>query len=299
MAGKLIFSVFFLLFFFSAVWCQDNETERSLLKKDIYYLASDTLEGRAPDTKGSKLAAEWIIGRLEKSGLEPFVKSGYGDRFSYIENGKKVRTMNIIACTNREKECRLVLTAHYDHLPMESLHSREVFKNVIHNGADDNASGVALLLLLADYFAKSEAYREYNIVFIFFSGHESGLYGSDSFADRHFSKIKSATALVNFDMVGRMSKAEPQLFMRINEGTGWNIEFPGQDESFKVQLQYNDFQLDHTIFAHKELNAATLSTGMHDDYHKGTDDAEKINFEGMVVLYNYLKIYLSKILVKN
>ncbi|KAF2515114.1 M28 family peptidase [Flavobacterium salilacus subsp. salilacus] len=283
----------------TASFSQNKNDEVTQLKKDVYYLASDALQGRAPGTQGAELAAEFIVNRFKEVGLKPFLGNSYQEPFTFQEEGNTISTENLFACTNPAKSKKLIITAHYDHLGLKSTHSREIFQNKIHNGADDNASGVALLLALADYFMEHESKFNYNIVFICFSGHESGLFGSADFVNKHKNEIKNTAFVLNFDMVGRLNKQEanPEILFRITDKSSWKEQdIPQSASGLKVRILSEEVTLDHTIFSTLGIPAATLSTGIHDDYHKATDDAAKINFEGIVKIKKYLETYCNKVL---
>jgi len=262
------------------------------LKTDVFYLASDSLGGRAPGTEGAEKAARWIGTRFETLGLKPFLENTWIQPFTYSEEGRPVQAENLLAQTNPDKPCKLLITAHYDHLGLGNAHSREVFKNVIHNGADDNASGVAMLLALAEQYAKKEKELDYSVLFVCFSGHESGMFGSEYFVQHCGNKLDQAKYVLNLDMVGRLDDAQspPPLYFRLPEGSLWeNDLLPVDVDGLKVVVKNQEMPLDHTPFHKKGMLAATFSTGLHDDYHRSTDDAERINFTGMAQVFFLLK----------
>jgi Zn-dependent M28 family amino/carboxypeptidase len=285
--------VFFL--FVMLQWPVSAQRDSALLeslKTDVFFLASDRLEGRAPDTEGGRMAADWIVKRFESIGLQPFIKNTYIQPFSYSEEGRTVHTDNLLAQTNPEKPCKLLITAHYDHLGFGNAHSREVFKNVIHNGADDNASGVALLLALAEWFVQKEKESDYGMLFVCFSGHESGLFGSEFFVQQLAPQLQEVQAVLDLDMVGRLDDAQSPapLYFRLSEPSSWKEALlPVSTPSLKVVVKPSGAPLDHTAFQKIGLPAATFSTGLHADYHRSTDDAERINYEGMVQVFFLLK----------
>ena len=262
------------------------------LKTDVFYLASDSLGGRAPGTEGAEKAARWIGKRFETLGLKPFLENTCIQPFTYSEEGRPVQAENLLAQTNPSKPCKLLITAHYDHLGLGNAHSREVFKNVIHNGADDNASGVAMLLALAEQYVQQEKELDYSVLFVCFSGHESGLFGSEYFVQHCGNKLAPVQFVVNLDMVGRLDDAQspPPLYFRLPEGSQWEKDLlPANAEKLKVVVKNQETPLDHTPFHNKGIRAGTFSTGLHDDYHRSTDDAEKINFTGMEQVFFLLK----------
>ena len=168
----------------------------SQLKKDVAYLADDKLEGRGTGEKGCEMAADYIAGRFKKIGLLP-----YGDENSYLKKysvkvpsnphastdtaAKEVQSANCVGFINNNAEFTIVIGAHYDHLGWgkdgNSLDANP--KGKIHNGADDNASGVAGVIELARYFKNNKNKEKYNFLFICFSGEELGLFGSKFYTE--------------------------------------------------------------------------------------------------------------------
>jgi len=262
------------------------------LKTDVFYLASDSLGGRAPGTEGAEMAARWIGKRFETLGLKPLFENTFIQPFTFSEEGKMIAAENLPAQTNPEKPCKLLISAHYDHLGLGSSHSREVFKNRIHNGADDNASGVAMLLALAERYMQKEKELDYSVLFVCFSGHEAGLFGADFLVQNLGDQLDQVAFVLNLDMVGRLDDAQmpPPLYFRLPEDSHWKTELlPVATEDLKIVVKTIETPLDHTPFHKKGIPAATFSTGLHADYHMSSDDADKINFAGMAQVFFFWK----------
>ncbi len=177
----------------------------------------------------------------------------------------------------------VVIGAHFDHLGYGSSSSREgTTVPVIHNGADDNASGTAMVLELAERIKKNPMKRSY--VFAFFNAEEIGLLGSKYFVESwkgfesDFGNIK---AMLNFDMVGRYQK-ELQI-MGVGSGLEWNQLLDHLDSrALSInQVAKSIGSSDHASFLNSKIPVLYFTTGTHDDYHRSTDDFEKINFEAM------------------
>lgn len=268
------------------------------LKTDIFYLASDSLGGRAPGTEGAEMAARWIGKRFETLGLKPFIENTFIQPFTFSGEGKMIAAENLLAQTNPEKPCKLLISAHYDHLGLGSSHTREVFKNRIHNGADDNASGVAMLLALAERYMQKEKELDYSILFVCFSGHEAGLFGADFLVQNLGYQLDQVAFVLNLDMVGRLDDAQmpPPLYFRLPEGSHWKTELlPVATENLKIVVKTIETPLDHTPFHKKGIPAATFSTGLHADYHRASDDAEKINYAGMLRIFSFLENFVDEL----
>ncbi|MGL5098090.1 MAG: M28 family peptidase, partial [Planctomycetia bacterium] len=182
---------------------------------------------------------------------------------------------------------------HFDHIGLGGSASRAGITGQIHNGADDNASGTAAVLELARrYAARAAAGRKpaRRIVFICFSAEERGLLGS-----RHYVKndplapLDSTLAMVNFDMVGRLAK-EKLIVFGTKTGEGLEPLVEKLNEKYKFQLKKEAGGIgasDHSSFYTAKIPAFHLFTGTHQDYHAPTDDADKINYDGMRRVIDY------------
>ena len=197
----------------------------------------------------------------------------------------------MIGFLNNHTDSTILITAHYDHLGMGE-HKSLSRSGVVHNGADDNASGVAVMLQLAAGLADS--IQNYNLLFVGYSGHELGLYGSKYFGQHLCSKYKKIALALNMDMVGRMDSELHCYFEAKNVNLDELIVNKDQVKwtaSTKERLTI----LDSKWLLDKEVPSITISTGMHLDYHKFTDDVEYINWEGMERIHQDLKRWLLKL----
>ncbi len=195
------------------------------------------------------------------------------------------RTQNVVGMIPVEHSDEyLVIGAHYDHLGMGGTSSRSPDEIAIHNGADDNASGTAGIMELAQKLAANRALLKRNIVFIAFSGEEMGLIGSKEFVRKPLVDIKKIKAMMNLDMVGRLDLSKPVLSIG-GTGTFEDAEnYLGkfsQNRPYKVKYSPDGFgPSDHASFYAENIPVFFFFTGFHDDYHKPSDDADKINYEG-------------------
>lgn len=177
----------------------------------------------------------------------------------------------------------VVIGAHYDHLGHGGPGSLAPWSHGIHHGADDNASGTAAVLEMADRFAHLGPQAR-TLIFITFSGEEEGLIGSSYFVNHPPIALKDVAAMLNLDMVGRMSNEKLLL-----GGEGTATAFPElvQKADEGLPLRLGEFgkggygPSDHMSFARKKIPVLFFFTGMHMDYHRPTDTADKINFKGM------------------
>ena len=220
---------------------------------------------------------------------------------SKLDNAKKVKLAvqatkeqktgkNVVGYIDNSANQTVVIGAHYDHLGHgESGGSLYTGKDkAIHNGADDNASGVAMLLELARYLKQSDM-TENNYLFIAFSGEELGLFGSNFFVRNITVPKTEMNYMLNFDMVGRLSCEPGNLIIN---GTGTSPAWDILEEMENDQLHISTTEAgiggsDHTSFYIQKIPALHFFSGSHSDYHKPSDDADKINYEGMKSIMDF------------
>ena len=177
----------------------------------------------------------------------------------------------------------VVLGAHYDHLGYGGANSAAPGEHAVHHGADDNASGTALLVEVARMLRREGPFPR-TILFVAFSGEERGLLGSGHYAANSTVPLSDIVAMVNLDMVGRL---DGDKIVVHGTGTGSGIEslvdrFTAA-RGFTAAKEPGGFgPSDHSSFYAKKIPVLHLFTGSHSDYHRPTDTAEKINYEGMV-----------------
>lgn len=199
---------------------QDLSTPLMKTKVDVVYLSSDLLEGRATASIGEQLASEYIISRFKGLGLRPAAPDGtWIYPFMYREkahphdtsNSGPVKTgHNVLGKIDNGSATTVIVGAHYDHLGMGGPGSGSLAANeiAIHNGADDNASGVAAMLAIAEKLKNNPAAKNNNYLFIAFSGEELGLYGSNAYSKDPAFDMTSINYMINLDMVGRLGTSD-------------------------------------------------------------------------------------------
>jgi len=190
---------------------------------------------------------------------------------------------NIAAYIDNKARYTVVLGAHYDHLGYgedgSSLYAGKEKK--IHNGADDNASGTAALLQLAQWVKKSKL-KGYNYLFVHFSAEELGLLGSKAFIKEEGIDSAHTAYMINMDMVGRLNDSTRWLQIGgVGTSPAWVTEISAAQKTFKVNIDSSGVgPSDHTSFYYANIPVLFYFTGQHSDYHKPGDDADKINYEG-------------------
>lgn len=252
-------------------------------------MASDLTKGRFSGTEGERLTARYISERFEALGIKPRGTEGYLQPFTFrmpahphetTPTGAEITAHNVVGWLDNGAATTVVIGAHYDHLGEGGHGSRHTGEPAIHNGADDNASGVAAMLWLAEALA-TDGPRNNNYLFIGFSGEELGLFGSKHWVEHPTIPLASINFMLNMDMVGRLDT------VLVVNGAGtspaWKpalaaLEGPG------FRIATNDSGIgpsDHTAFYLKDIPAVHFFTGQHADYHKPQDDAHLVNYAGL------------------
>lgn len=282
------------------------------LNQAISYLAGPKLEGRRNGTGGNTKAGEFIAKEFSGAGVRT-LGSGYFQIFSFADvekpdipmatletwrqRGWKINffgrnVIGILEGTDKKDEY-VFLTAHYDHLGIQG--------DTTYPGADDNASGTAAVLEIAEAFGTllEQGIRpQRSIVFALFDAEEWGLWGSEYFVEHSPVPLENIVAVINLDMVGRnndryletygspdiadFTKRNPELWEaleRANTVLGFKLELPAE----KGKEEQIFFRSDHASFFFarpegKRIPVVFLTSGLHKDYHEPSDTADKINY---------------------
>ena len=300
MKAKTIISL--LLIFSSCTKNIDNQEEIiSKMRAEVTYLSSDKLEGRQTGTEGERLAAEFIESKFIEYNLMPKGDSGYFQHFKanikinpHSEEIKDTITAtNVVGYKNNNAKETIIIGAHYDHIGYGAFSSLYDGDKEIHNGADDNASGVSIMMNLAETL---QQVKGYNYLFIAFSGEEHGLFGSSFYAKNPTIDLNTVRFMVNFDMVGRLNPENTLAINGVGTSDSWQ-DLLNEANNFQFKLKTTESGIgpsDHTSFYLQDIPAIHFFTGQHSDYHKPSDDVEKINFEGMYKIYEYVQNIIIK-----
>jgi Zn-dependent M28 family amino/carboxypeptidase len=211
-----------------------------------------------------------------------------------VDVGEKKRTgRNIIGYLDNGAARTVVLGAHYDHLGYgeDGNSMLRTGEKAVHNGADDNASGTAALIELARIL-KSSKQKNNNYLFIAFSAEELGLNGSKFFTEHPTIDFTRVNYMINMDMVGRLNDSSEVVTVG-GYGTSpqWSslIDPNNKKNPFVIRIDSSGTgPSDHTSFYRKDIPVLFFFTGLHTDYHKPTDDADKINYIGETKIINYI-----------
>lgn len=261
------------------------------IRADVEFLAADALEGRGTGTPGNDSAAAYIARRYAALRLQPgapqFLQPFTARSAITAHAGASagLPTHNVVALVpGRDPALRgqaIVVGAHLDHLGRSSRGALDPeARDAIRNGADDNASGTAAVLELARLLAAEPPRR--TVIFANFSGEELGLLGSSYFVNHAPVPLDSIVAMLNFDMVGRLrgdslivygvatATELPALLDSANAAVGLGIRALGDGQG----------PSDHASFYARDIPVLHFFTNIHEDYHRATDDAPKVNAAG-------------------
>lgn len=217
----------------------------------------------------------------------------------YIENASisvaqyeaPTKAHNVIGYIDNGAENTVAIMGHYDHLGYGGEGSHYKGPRKIHNGADDNASGTAAILELAYFFQNNKIKENNNFLFIAFSAEEKGLIGSNYYVQNPTHALTKINYVINIDMIGRM---EDNMALTI-EGTGSSLVWEAslkeiECDAFPLNLKKRENgPSDHKAFYYSGIPALHFWTGKHNDYHRPTDDVEKINFEAESRIISFIQ----------
>ncbi len=251
------------------------------MQQCVNLLADDAFEGREMGSRGGRAACAYLGGQLEKRHLK-----GAGDNGGlYQDFGRGSR--NILAKLEGsgadQKSHYLILSAHYDHVGYGKPNNSFGPIGYIHKGADDNASGVAGLLAVIDAFNKLPDAPKRTILFAMWDGEEQGLLGSIYWLEHPTVPLDHVIGMVNMDMIGRLRKEKVEVY-GTRTSPGLRRLICEQNDGGNLLLDFHwemRGDSDHYPFYQKGIPALMFHTGLHSDYHRPSDTADKINPAGM------------------
>ncbi len=267
---------------------------------DVRYLADDRLAGRLTGSPGADTAAAYIARRFAEAGLQP-AAGGWFQSFTISPDAPAARAAgvggkvgrNVIGILPGRDPARrnesVIIGAHYDHLGLGGYGALDAPDSTgkVHNGADDNASGTAALIHIADVLAQNPPAR--TVIFIAFSGEELGLFGSAYYVKHPVYPLNASLAMVNLDMVGRLRNRRLIVY-----GTATAAEFPALLDSLNTSAHFDLKEQgdgygpsDQSSFFAAHRPVLHLFTDLHGDYHRSTDDWQAINAYGMAQIVDF------------
>lgn len=290
-----------LFFFIFITSCTSETTSKSHIKEDVFFLADDALEGRQTGTEGEVKAAKYIAKRFEEVGASAKGTEGYFQKFSFLpktdphkevefttNQDGTITGRNVVGFIDNKAENTIIIGAHFDHLGYggESSLYRDSIK-AIHNGADDNASGTAVMIDLARKLKGQNTNNNY--LFIAFSGEEMGLLGSNYFVKNPTIDTKAVSYMINMDMVGRLKQDSTLAVYGVGTSPLFKQVLSAHNDKFKlIQNESGIGPSDYTSFYLADIPVLHFFTGQHGDYHKPSDDSEKLNYVGMEKISSYI-----------
>ena len=272
-----------------------EEITRQELEGHIQFLANDSLKGRFPGTEENRMVVDYI--------KNDFTANGITSDFQEFEarlkvDSSEVKTWNVIGfIEGNDPELKneiVVLGAHYDHLGIS--------KGSIYNGADDNASGTAALLEIAEKVKAHQKLLKRSILLIAFGAEEQGLLGSSYFVNHPTVSLDNIILMINMDMVGHLNE-QNHVYMG-GAGTfpgGMHLmDSLGSPNQVKPVVHAGSVAgSDHVSFYKKGISVLGIHTGGHENYHKPTDVIENLNLKGEVKVANYIYNALMAIATSN
>lgn len=253
----------------------------------VDYLAADMLEGREAGSRGGHAAAKYILELVQETSLEP---AGTNGTYQQHFKGNSQNLLALLSGSDPElKHETIIVGAHYDHVGYGNRRNSFGPFGYVHNGADDNASGVSAVLELIDALTRTEHRPRRSILFAFWDGEEKGLLGSGHWVRQPTVPLSNIKLAINVDMVGRLTEGRIEVG-GTRSGSGFRrlMSTPSLDKAwldFNWEYKNNS---DHWTFFQKQIPSLYVHTGLHDDYHRPSDDVEKINIPGIQLVTSYM-----------
>ena len=271
-----------------------SDTTVEDFKSRVGYLASDKLGGRSAGSKGDILARDYMVNLFEKSSSSVTIQE-----FEVITNRRTQETAityNVIGVLPGNdpvlKDEFVIVGGHYDTTPNPPKARRLFFDN-INNGADDNASGTAMVLELFEKYASTNSHKR-TLVFILFGGEELGLLGSKHYAENPTINLDKVQLMVNLDMIGRLDEDKNVYLGGVPTAYGLDKAIKPFIESSKLNVTSYQHtasgvrslfsRSDHYNFYKKDVPSLFFFTGIHKDYHTPRDEANLVNYEGLKLI---------------
>ncbi len=293
MVNRFIIIIALLVILPAELFSQSETIEN--LKRDVVFLTSDSLKGRMYGTKYEKRAAEYIEQRFNENFVNLLYKSP-GQDFIIRTDNDSLFSQNIVGIVEgwdpKLKNQYIVVGAHYDHLGYFISHINGRDSLQIYRGADDNASGVAVMLEVARMVSAQSFNFRRSVVFVAFGAEEAGMLGSWYFVNRAFSPIDSVSLMVNLDMVGRAVDRESYHAFTVVPNAHLDVLLKDVSDMplmLTPKIESRDyFPSDHRNFALVGVPTILFTSKIHSDYHSVRDNHDAINYKSMEHLAHYV-----------
>ncbi|MGD9647402.1 MAG: M20/M25/M40 family metallo-hydrolase [Pirellulales bacterium] len=254
--------------------------QRDDLQRHVLVLADDTYEGREAGSRGGRAAGGYLHSKFQELKLTPA-----GTRGSYYQsfgNGNRNILGLIEGSDPALKDEIILIGAHYDHVGYGTLQNSFGPTGRIHNGADDNASGTSALVEVAEAFIAMGTPPRRTLLFALWDGEEKGLLGSKHWLASPTIPLSRVKLAVNLDMVGRLRGKLEVLGSRTSYDLRRAVSLANRDIGLKLDFTWElKEDSDHWPFYERGTPILMFHTGLHDQYHRPSDDVEHIEFDGM------------------
>jgi len=292
--------LFLIINFICFCGFSQSEVTESEIKDHLLFLTSKDNAGRAPGGKENRKVVRYIENEFKTLGLNKFEKC-YRQKFEAklrVYKGmpdKTVKTCNVVGFIEGNdailKNEYIVLGAHYDHLGLGGPSSKSDKRNTIHYGADDNASGTAALLEIAEKIGSQKDRLKRSIIFIAFGAEEQGLLGSQYFVENPLVPLSQIKLMINMDMVGRLNN-EKHVYMggagTFPDGVNF-MQTLGESLNLTPIVHAGSVGgSDHVSFYKKHISVLGMHTGGHPQYHTPEDTIDLINLKGEKQVCEYI-----------
>ncbi|MFM2386223.1 MAG: hypothetical protein RL660_980 [Bacteroidota bacterium] len=274
------------------VFAKGTNTQLRYMQRIVEALAHDSMQGREPGSVYEQKCAALIEKEFQQHKRLRCSKQNF--QFVHPFTQQTISATNVLAYYDCKRDSTVLIGAHYDHLGLGAYKSASFgAKQKIHNGADDNASGVAIMLALVNNIVKQQQ-NKYNYLFVAYSAHELGLFGSAYLAKSKLPALSKCIAVYNFDMLGHLDSKENKLALCTANSDKY-VAVTNDASNLKIEIESTDISnTDAGAFAAIGITCFSFSTGPHQHYHKYTDDAETINYTGMDTIRKFLLAHLKK-----
>ncbi|OFY43223.1 MAG: hypothetical protein A2X18_09280 [Bacteroidetes bacterium GWF2_40_14] len=292
---KRLFIAAALILSFSAELFSQTDVELQL-KKHVNALTADSLMGRFSGSRGEAIAYDYLIKALKKSDITTLYNKT-GQDFSFVsDKGDTLYSKNVVAIIEGYdpalKNEYVLIGAHYDHLGYNKMQIDGKESLRIYKGADDNASGVSILLEVAKDIRRESFNFRRSVIIAAFGAEEQGLIGSWYFVNRAFSYAGNINLMINLDMVGKSGGDNYPRVYTVLPGVELSTmlkdvsDLPAMISPKIIATDY--FASDHQNFSSKGIPVALVTTGIHRDYHTPRDLPESLDYKSMASISRYV-----------
>jgi len=270
-----------------------NSINKQDLKSHIRFLASDALEGREAGSEGARAAAVYLLEQFEANGLQP---AGTKDSYEQAFGKNYQNLLGILPGSDPELAAEvIVIGAHYDHVGYGYSGNSRGTVGQIHNGADDNGSGVAALIEIVQAVHQAEIQPSRTILFALWDAEELGLLGSKHWTRNPTIDLSRVKLYINLDMVGRLRENNVEIYgCRTADGLRRLCALTNTEQ---LELEFNwnlQSDSDHYSFLQQNIPFLMPFTRKHVDYHRASDDFDKVNYAGEEkIARHWLRILLT------